>query len=118
MEEDAFTFLTKDPLDYDMIILDPPAFAKKKQDLPQASKGYREINYQALSKMPKGSFLLTCSCSYHVDEELFQTLVFQAAKKAGRFVQVLSRHILVKDHPVNLFHPESHYLKSLFLYVS
>ncbi|MBM3191337.1 MAG: class I SAM-dependent rRNA methyltransferase [Chlamydiae bacterium] len=118
LEEDAFTFLAKDPLDYDMIILDPPAFAKKKQDLPQASKGYREINYQALSKMPKGSLLLTCSCSYHVGEELFQTLIFQAAKKAGRFVQVLSRHILAKDHPVNLFHPESHYLKSLFLYVS
>ncbi len=117
LAQDAFSFLSKEPLEYDLIILDPPAFAKKKHDIIQASKGYREINYQTLSKMPKGSILLTCSCSYYVDEELFQTLVFQAAKMANRSVQIVGKHLLAKDHPVNLFHPESHYLKSLLLYV-
>ena len=118
LEEDAFAFLTKDPLNYDLIILDPPAFAKKRNDKEMASKGYREINLQAISKMPKGSFLLTCSCSYYIDEALFQTLVFQAAKKAGREVQIISKHIAAPDHPVNIFHPESHYLKSLLLFVN
>lgn len=117
LAQDAFSFLSKEPLEYDLIILDPPAFAKKKHDIVQASKGYREINYQTLSKMPKGSILLTCSCSYYVDEELFQTLVFQAAKMANRSVQIIGKHLLAKDHPINLFHPESHYLKSLLLYV-
>jgi 23S rRNA (cytosine1962-C5)-methyltransferase len=117
LAQDAFSFLSKEPLDYDLIILDPPAFAKKKHDITQASKGYREINYQTLSKMPKGSILLTCSCSYYVDEELFQTLIFQAAKMANRSVQIIGKHLLAKDHPINLFHPESHYLKSLLLYV-
>lgn len=118
LEEDAFAFLAKAPLDYDLIILDPPAFAKKRGDKEQASKGYREINLQALTKMPKGSFLLTCSCSYYIDEALFQTLIFQAAKKTGREVQIISKHIAALDHPVNLFHPESHYLKSLLLFVN
>lgn len=116
--QDAFEFLSNNALDYDLVILDPPAFAKKKQDIPQASKGYREINYQAMSKMPKNSFLLTCSCSYYIDEQMFQTLVFQAAKSARKNVQIVGRHRLAMDHPINVFHPESSYLKSFLLYLS
>jgi 23S rRNA (cytosine1962-C5)-methyltransferase len=115
---DAFKFLEEDKLDYDLIILDPPAFAKKKQDIPSASKGYREINYKVLSKIPPKSFLLTCSCSYYMEESLFQTLIFQAAKMANREVQIISKHLLGADHPINLFHKESSYLKSFLLYIN
>lgn len=114
---DAFKFLQEDPLDYDLIILDPPAFAKKKHDIASASKGYREINYKVLSKIPSKSFLLTCSCSYYMEESVFQTLLFQAAKMANREVQIVSKHLLGLDHPINLFHPESSYLKSFLLYI-
>lgn len=117
LENDAFKFLSENALNYDVVILDPPAFAKKKQDIPQATKGYREINYQALLKMPTGSFLLTCSCSYHIDETLFQMILFQAAKMAKRDVQIVGKHLLGMDHPINLFHPESGYLKSFLLHV-
>lgn len=115
---DAFKFLEENPLDYDLLILDPPAFAKKKQDIPQATKGYREINTIALSKLPSRSMLLTCSCSYHIDKALFQTILFQAAKAAKREVQIIGEHRLGKDHPINLFHPEGNYLKSLLLYIN
>jgi 23S rRNA (cytosine1962-C5)-methyltransferase len=114
---DAFNFLNQNPLDYDMIILDPPAFAKKKQDIPKASRGYREINTQVLKKMPSKSLLLTCSCSYYMEESLFQTILFQAAKAAKREVQILSKHLMGVDHPINIYHPEINYLKSYLLYV-
>jgi 23S rRNA (cytosine1962-C5)-methyltransferase len=114
---DAFNFLNQNPLDYDIIILDPPAFAKKKQDIPKASRGYREINTQVLRKMPSKSLLLTCSCSYYMEESLFQTILFQAAKAAKREVQILSKHLMGIDHPFNIYHPEINYLKSYLLYV-
>jgi 23S rRNA (cytosine1962-C5)-methyltransferase len=117
LEVDVFKFLSEETLPYDLVILDPPAFAKKKQDIPQASKGYREINRQVLSKLPKDSLLLTCSCSYYIDEAMFQTLLFQAAKMANREIQILGKHLLGMDHPINLFHPESSYLKSFLLRV-
>lgn len=115
--QDAFEFLAKEPLPYDLVILDPPAFVKKREDIAAAFRAYKEINRQAFSKMPPGSLLLTCSCSYHVDEELFQNIVFRAALEAGRNVRILSRHVQAADHPVSLFHPESAYLKSLLLYL-
>jgi len=115
--EDVFAFLRNKPLDYDIIILDPPAFAKRQKDVVQACRGYKEINRVAMQKMPKGSLLLTCSCSYHVDEKLFQTVVFQAAVEAGRVAKIIDRHTLAADHPINLCHPESDYLKSLLLYI-
>jgi 23S rRNA (cytosine1962-C5)-methyltransferase len=118
ISQDAFDFLRSDPLKYDLIILDPPAFIKKKKDLTQGLRGYREINYQVLSKIPKGSFLLTCSCSYYLDEDSFRSLLFQAAQKAGRDVQVIVESFHAPDHPVNLFHPEGRYLKSFLLYVA
>lgn len=115
---DAFEFLTTKPLDYDLIILDPPAFAKKKQDVPKAMRGYREINTQVFKKMPACSLLLTCSCSYYIDEATFQTVLFQAAKAAGRTARIISKHVMGVDHPVNIYHPEMNYLKSFFVYVN
>jgi 23S rRNA (cytosine1962-C5)-methyltransferase len=117
VEGDVFAFLRESPLDYDIVILDPPAFAKKKKDIVQACRGYKDINRIALQKMPKGSILLTSSCSYYVDPVLFQTVVFQAAVEAGRQVKIIGRHQLAFDHPINLCHPEGEYLKSLLLYV-
>lgn len=115
--EDVFTFLREQSLDYDIVILDPPAFAKKQKDVIQACRGYKDINRIAMQKMPKGSFLLTSSCSYHVAEELFQKVVFQAAVEAGRKVRIVGRHRLAEDHPVNICHPEGDYLKSLWLFI-
>lgn len=100
-----------------MVILDPPAFAKKKDDVSQACRGYRDINMAALRGMPERSILLTCSCSYHVDEALFQKVLFQAAREAKRDVKIIGKHRLSIDHPINLYHPEGDYLKSFILYV-
>jgi len=116
--EDVFTFLREHPLDYDLVILDPPAFAKKQKDVMQGCRGYKDINRVALQKMPPGSTLLTCSCSHFVDERLFQMVVFQAAAEARRAVQIIGRHTLAPDHPINLAHPEGGYLKSLLLRVN
>jgi len=115
--DDVFDFLREKPLDYDLVILDPPAFAKKQKDVVAACRGYKDINRIALQKMPKGSILLTSSCSYHVNEELFQTVIFQAAVEAGRTAKIIGRHRMAQDHPINVCHPESDYLKSLLLYI-
>lgn len=114
---DVFQFLRENPIDYDIVILDPPAFAKRQKDIIPACRGYKDINRIAMQKMPKHSFLLTSSCSYHVDESLFQKVIFQAAVEANRNVKILGRHQMAADHPINICHPESDYLKSLFLYV-
>lgn len=116
--EDAFEFLRKSDLNYDLIILDPPAFAKRAKDVVQACRGYKDINRTTMQKMPKGSILITCSCSYFVDEKLFQQVIFQAAAEAKRTVRIIGKHRQAEDHPVNLFHPEGSYLKSLVLHVS
>ncbi len=113
--EDVFTFLREKELGYDLVILDPPAFAKKKKDVIAACRGYKDINRIAMQKMPAGSLLLTCSCSHHVDSTLFQQVVFQAAAEARRKVRIVGTHRLALDHPINLFHPEGNYLKSLLL---
>jgi len=115
--QDVFTFLREQSLDYQLVILDPPAFAKRKKDIVMACRGYKDINRIALQNMPSGSLLLTSSCSYHVDEKLFQTVVFQAAVEAGRTVKILARHRMAPDHPINICHPETDYLKSLLLFV-
>lgn len=117
IKEDVFDFLTTKPLPYELIILDPPAFAKKKRDIPQAVKGYRKINSLAFAKAPEKSLVLTCSCSYYLDEQMFQEILFQAAREARREIKILAKHIQGMDHPVNIFHPESHYLKSFLLYI-
>ena len=115
--EDAFEFLKKRELNYDLVILDPPAFAKRKSDINQAARGYKEINLTAMRKMPANSLLLTCSCSYHIDEVLFKQILFGAAKDARRNVQIIQRHRLAEDHPLNIYHPEGSYLKSFLCYI-
>jgi 23S rRNA (cytosine1962-C5)-methyltransferase len=114
----VFDFLRRSPLAYDLVVLDPPAFAKRKKDIVPACRGYKDINRVALQKMPPGSLLLTCSCSYYVDEALFQKVVFQAAAEAKRFVRIIGKHHLAADHPINICHPEGDYLKSLLLFVA
>lgn len=114
---DVFEFLREKPLDYDLVILDPPAFAKRQKDIVAACRGYKDINRVAMEKMPAGSLLLTSSCSYHVDEALFQKVIFQAAVEANRTVKIIGRHQMGSDHPINVCHPESDYLKSLLLYI-
>jgi 23S rRNA (cytosine1962-C5)-methyltransferase len=115
--EDVFEFLRQRELTYDFIILDPPAFAKKKADVVQACRGYKDINRLALSKILPQGLLLTFSCSFYVDEALFKKVVFQAAQEAGRKVRIIQKHHLAYDHPINIYHPESDYLKGFLLYV-
>lgn len=116
-QADAFEFLRNQPLDYDLVILDPPAFAKKRADINQATKGYREINRLAIQKMPASSLLLTCSCSSYIDPTLFQQVIFQSAYDAGRSVRIIGKHIQAADHPISIYHPEGVYLKGLLLYI-
>jgi 23S rRNA (cytosine1962-C5)-methyltransferase len=115
--DDVFKYLRENALNYDLVILDPPAFAKRKGDVVAACRGYKDINRLAMEKMPPKSLLLTCSCSYHVDEGLFQQVLFQAAVEARRSVKILGRHRQAFDHPVDLCHPEGNYLKSFLLYL-
>jgi 23S rRNA (cytosine1962-C5)-methyltransferase len=117
MAGDVFDLLRKDPLDYDLVILDPPAFAKKRNDVENAKRGYLEINKTSLSKMPPQSLLLTCSCSYHIDETTFERIIARAAKEAKRDIRIISRHRLAQDHPINIYHTEFDYLKSLLIYI-
>jgi len=114
---DVFEFLREPALDHDFIILDPPAFAKKKADVVAACRGYKDINRLAFQRVRGPGLVLTFSCSHHVDEGLFQQVVFQAALEAGRRVRVLQKHRQAFDHPVNIYHPETAYLKGFLLYV-
>lgn len=115
--EDVMAFIQKSPLQYDLIILDPPAFVKKKEDIAGAFRAYKELNRVVIEKMPSQSILITCSCSYHVSEELFQNILFRASLEAKRKVRILEKHRQAHDHPISIFHPESSYLKSFVLYV-
>jgi 23S rRNA (cytosine1962-C5)-methyltransferase len=117
-QEDVFSFLQREEMSsYDLIILDPPAFAKKRQEVESATHGYRKINQAVLTTCKPGTILLTCSCSYFMDMGLFQQVLFQAASGAKREVKILSKHIQSLDHPISLYHPEGEYLKSLLLWV-
>ena len=117
IKADVFEFLRGPAGGYDLVILDPPAFAKRKSDVRQACRGYKDINRLAIQKAPPGTLLLTFSCSHFVDEGLFRQVVFQAAAEASRGVRILGRHIQAPDHPVNVFHPETEYLKGFLLYI-
>lgn len=114
---DVFSFLRQNKIDSDLIILDPPAFAKKKGDVIAACRGYKDINRLALQHLPPEGLLLSFSCSHYVDDNLFQKVLFEAALEAGRRVRLLQRMRHSFDHPINIFHPESHYLKGFLLYV-
>lgn len=114
---DVFEFLREPALDHDFIILDPPAFAKKKTDVVAACRGYKDINRLAFQRVRAPGLVLTFSCSHFVDEGLFQQVVFQAAREAGRRVRIIQTHRQAFDHPVNIYHPETAYLKGFLLYV-
>jgi 23S rRNA (cytosine1962-C5)-methyltransferase len=96
---------------FDVIVLDPPAFAKNRASLKAAVRGYKEINLRALKLLNAGGVLITCTCSYHVSEELFLEIVAQAALDARRRVQVLEKRMQATDHPVLMSVPETYYLK-------
>jgi len=118
IDEDMFSFLRSSSMNYDVVVLDPPAFAKKKSDINTACRGYKEINRLVMEKVPPSSLLLTCSCSYFVNEDLFQKVIFQAACEAKRQVSILGRHVQALDHPISIYHPEGEYLKSFLLAIS
>ncbi len=115
---DAFKFLTDmEPNKYDLIILDPPAFAKHRSALKNGLIGYRKLNAKAFEKIKPGGILFTFSCSQVVTREAFRMAVFTAAAKSGRNVRLLHQLTQPADHPVNFAHPEGEYLKGLVLQV-
>lgn len=115
--EDAFDFLDRMGNNYNLIILDPPAFAKHRDSLRNALIGYRRLNAKAIEKIQPGGILFTFSCSQVVSKENFRTAVFTAAAMAKRNVRILHQMTQPADHPVNIYHPEGEYLKGLVLYV-
>ncbi len=116
VEQNAFDYLrdrSEEAPAWDLIVLDPPAFAKNKESLAGARRGYKEINLRALQILKPGGILITASCSYHLSEALLEELVLEAARDAGREVQLLERRGAGRDHPVLLGVPETRYLKCL-----
>ena len=115
--QDAFRFMEETGERFDLMILDPPAFAKHLNVLSNAIKGYRRLNTKALEMIPSGGILFTFSCSQVVSKEVFRTMVFSSAAKAGRRVSILHQLTQPADHPINIYHPEGEYLKGLVLHV-
>jgi len=115
VEADVFEYLRNLRENFDLVILDPPAFAKAKADLPRAARGYKEINRQAIKRLAAGGMLATFSCSNYIDEDLFCKIVLGAARDAGAQMQILERLGPGPDHPILLGHPEGGYLKGLLL---
>jgi len=114
---DAFRYLDEMKEEYDLIILDPPAFAKHRDVLRNALQGYKKLNAKAFEKIKPGGILFTFSCSQAVSKEQFRLAVFSAAAISGRNVRILHQLTQPADHPVNIYHPEGEYLKGLVLYV-
>jgi 23S rRNA (cytosine1962-C5)-methyltransferase len=114
---DAFKFLENIKDKYDLIILDPPAFAKHRDAVRNALQGYRKLNAKAFEQIKSGGILFTFSCSQVVSREQFRLAVFTAAAQAGRTVRILHQLSQPADHPINIYHPEGEYLKGLVLYV-
>ena len=115
--EDAFKYLEQMDRTYDLIILDPPAFAKHKDALKNALRGYTKLNAKAFEKILSGGILFTFSCSQAVNKDQFRTAVFTAAAISHRRVRILHQLHQPADHPINIYHPEGEYLKGLVLYV-
>ena len=114
---DAFDYLKEMDDDYDLVILDPPAFAKHNNVLHNALQGYKRLNALAFNKIKSGGILFTFSCSQVVSKENFRKSVFAAAANSGRSVRILHQLTQPEDHPVNIYHPEGEYLKGLVLYM-
>ena len=102
---------------FDTIVLDPPAFARNKETLEGAYRGYKEINNRAMRLLKDGGVLITCSCSYHMSEGLFAEMLAEAARDAGCWLRVLERRLQSPDHPVLMAVPETLYLKCFILEV-
>lgn len=115
--DDAFKFLDRHEDKYDLIILDPPAFAKHRSALRNALKGYTRLNVKGLEKIKSGGILFTFSCSQVVTKDQFRQAVFTAAAQSKRKVRILHQLHQPSDHPINIYHPEGEYLKGLVLYV-
>jgi len=118
VEADVFNYLRETKESFDLIILDPPAFAKSSRDVPSAARGYKEVHLQALKRLKRGGILATFSCSNPVDEELFRKIVLGALRDAGRSAGILRSLGPSPDHPTDPGHPEGRYLKGLLLFVS
>ena len=114
---DVLHYLSEIESNYDIIILDPPAFAKNHRSLQQGLKGYKNINQRAIEKIKPGGLIFTFSCSQAVSKEDFQTMVFTAAANANRKVRIIKHLPHAIDHPVSIYHPEGEYLKGLLIYV-
>ena len=115
--DDAFHFLENNKNQYDLIILDPPAFAKHRGAIKNALQGYKRLNAKAFQQIREGGILFTFSCSQAIDKEMFRLAVFSAAAMSGRKVRILHQLTQPQDHPVNIYHPEGEYLKGLVLWV-
>jgi 23S rRNA (cytosine1962-C5)-methyltransferase len=117
-EANVFDLLKKyDELDrqFDMVVLDPPAFAKNRDSLPAAIRGYKEINLRAIKILKPGGYVVTCSCSHHLPEATFLQLIAEAATDAKRAITIVERRTQAMDHPILLTMPETHYLKCMIL---
>ena len=112
-QQDVFDYLRATKKEFDIIILDPPAFCKSKNQIQPAARGYKDINLQAMKQLPKGGLLFTFSCSSYITPDLFQKIIFGAASDARRDVRILKKTSHAFDHPINIYHPEGEYLKGL-----
>ena len=116
IESDTFRFLeTATPRSYDLVVVDPPKFARARKDLEAAIKGYERLNSLALTSCARGAVLVTCSCSYHISEAALLETLAEAALEAGKTLRVLERRSQAQDHPVLLTVPETLYLKCLMV---
>ena len=115
---DVFEWLRQCHEQYDWVVLDPPAFVKHRTHLDKGARAYKDVNRLGLRLLQAGGLLLTCSCSAHVDWDLFQKILYAAAREAERSVQVLARYSQPLDHPFSLYHPEGEYLKTFLLRVA
>lgn len=115
--EDAFRFLEEKKNKYDIVVLDPPAFAKHRAALHNALKGYIRLNAKGIRLVKEGGLLFTFSCSQAVSKDQFRSAVFTAAAQSGRKVRIIHQLHQPADHPINIYHPEGEYLKGLVLYV-
>lgn len=113
VQTDVFDYLRTTKKEFDLIILDPPAFCKSKNQVQDAARGYKDINLQALRMLPPGGLLFTFSCSSYITPDLFQKILFGAAADAKRNVRILKKTSHAFDHPINIYHPEGDYLKGL-----
>ena len=114
---DCFEFLRSGDDLYDIVVLDPPAFARSPKAINRASRGYKDLNLHGIKRLPPGGLLFTFSCSGVIDRDLFRKIVFSAAADAGRDVRILHQLSQPFDHPINIYHPEGEYLKGLVLEV-